>query len=417
MSKFDVIILVVMLVSLFLIIYHHILYPMLLERKYFLERLEKTANFFRVGKKNREHVRELDVSTIKRNYRNSKLDEELKGITLIIPAYNEEYYIAEKIRNLSQLDYPSDLLTIYLACDGCNDKTVDIARSVLNEPECMHLKCMIFDFTDNHGKLNTINRVMKYVNTPFVAFSDVSALLAHDILLISSKYFKFPDIGAIAGGYELLKNANAGESTYWHYQNNIKRAESSCGSVLGCHGAFYIFRAELFEQLPGNTINDDFVLPMCIVKQGYRVIYEPEASAIELEASSLIYDYKRRIRISAGNLQQAWYLRHCLLPQYGITAINFLSGKVLRVFMPLCLFLCFVASAYLSHVSWFFSLVFLIQLAFYSLIVLIHLLHINTTHNVFKLIDYIVTGHWASILGSYALLTGRYQAPFKRVKD
>ena len=53
---------------------------------------------------------------------------ELPEITLVMPAYNEATYIADKIRNIAALDYPAGRLRVVIACDGCTDRTAEIAR-------------------------------------------------------------------------------------------------------------------------------------------------------------------------------------------------------------------------------------------------------------------------------------------------
>ncbi len=59
---------------------------------------------------------------------------ELPSITVLMPAYNEAQWVAEKLRNLAALDYPQDKLEVVLACDGCTDNTADIARATAQEP-------------------------------------------------------------------------------------------------------------------------------------------------------------------------------------------------------------------------------------------------------------------------------------------
>src|SRR5689334_20014078 len=46
--------------------------------------------------------------------------------TLIIPAFNEEDFIGEKIRNTLSLDYPKEKLEIVFVTDGSTDRTPKI---------------------------------------------------------------------------------------------------------------------------------------------------------------------------------------------------------------------------------------------------------------------------------------------------
>ena len=47
------------------------------------------------------------------------------NVTVLLPAYNEEQFIAEKIRNLSIINYPQDKLNIVIVSDGSTDKTYE----------------------------------------------------------------------------------------------------------------------------------------------------------------------------------------------------------------------------------------------------------------------------------------------------
>ena len=69
----------------------------------------------------------------KRRYLFSAQDKKLTRFSIIIPAFNEAEYIAEKIRNLSVIDYPSDRYELILVCDGCQDDTHQIAIQTVAE--------------------------------------------------------------------------------------------------------------------------------------------------------------------------------------------------------------------------------------------------------------------------------------------
>ncbi|MGL5311509.1 MAG: glycosyltransferase, partial [Plesiomonas shigelloides] len=139
----------------FLIVYHHLLYPLLLKK---LSR--------------RKHSPAPDSP--QRQYREQAGDSDLPDITLIIPAYNEAASIADKIRNLASQDYPSAHFNVEILCDGCTDNTADLARLAHAEPECRWLPLTIRAFSTNRGKIAVINEAIQRVKTPIVAFSDVS---------------------------------------------------------------------------------------------------------------------------------------------------------------------------------------------------------------------------------------------------
>ncbi|MEH6453415.1 MAG: glycosyltransferase family 2 protein, partial [Psychromonas sp.] len=250
------------LICMFLVIYHHLGYPLIL--RWF----------------NKRNPRLVTVAS-PRQYTNSQADDDLPKIAIVIPAYNEQEWIAEKIRNLAILDYPLKRLQIVIACDGCTDQTYAIAAKTAAETECFHLPIQIINFTKNRGKVAVLNQLIEQLDCDLVALSDTSALLSIDALLLAAERFKDSDVGVLTGHYGLLSPGSEGEQTYWNYQSEIKASEAALGATLGAHGAFYVFRHHLFEPLPADTINDDFILPMNIVAQGYRAEYENGINALE----------------------------------------------------------------------------------------------------------------------------------------
>jgi len=140
--------------SIFLIIYHHAIYPLVLHV---------------LGKK-------LQSNSGIDSRKGGLYQQSLPSISIVIPAYNEEPYIAEKIRNLSIMDYPQDKLNIIIASDGSTDKTFETALQTLNEPECNHFSIKVIKFEKNVGKIAILNSIVSTINTDILALSDVSAI-------------------------------------------------------------------------------------------------------------------------------------------------------------------------------------------------------------------------------------------------
>ena len=64
---------------------------------------------------------------LKRLFRSEKkLEEYLPQVTLVVPCFNEEDFIEEKVANTRQLDYPADKLRVVFITDGSTDRTVQI---------------------------------------------------------------------------------------------------------------------------------------------------------------------------------------------------------------------------------------------------------------------------------------------------
>ncbi|MGI3103315.1 glycosyltransferase family 2 protein [Vibrio alginolyticus] len=384
--------------SAFLIVYHHVGYPLLLKWLPLKQQAETKAPF------------------VERAYKASKTDSQLPSITVIVPAYNEEQWIAEKIRNLASLDYPRDKLRVVIACDGCTDNTAEIAQATIQEAICSDTLFIINDHQVNRGKVALLNEEMRHVSSDITALSDTSALISCDSLLLASQHYQNENVGVVNATYQIMSTDNQGEAAYWQYQSRVKHQESLLGSTIGSHGAFYTFRTHLFEPLEVSTINDDFILPMRIVLRGYSAIYEPNMLALELEQSSDDADFKRRLRISAGNMQQLMQLKKLLLPRYRGTAFAFLSGKVLRLATPYLMIVCFICSLLLAH-NPLFQVMLSAQVGIYSIALITYLMPALNTIKPFKLISYIVIGHLANFIGGMKYLLGMENGRWKRVNQ
>ncbi len=392
----DLIILYLFVFSCFLIVYHHVLYPVLLKL------VAKKLNLIPLEIKGRSYVK-------------STKDKQLNRFSIIIPAYNEEKYIADKIHNLSALDYPSDKYEFILLCDGCSDQTYQVANDALTQLSCQDLLFQVINFNENRGKVAVLKDGINKAKFENIVLSDVSALLPINSLLMLDSHFADDLVGAVSGAYRFASKGSAGEQKYWNYQTAIKSRESAVASVLGAHGAFYALRRVCYEEIPVDTINDDFLIPMNVIKQGFRVVYEPRVAAVELESVDINQDMKRRVRIAAGNFQQLIYLLPLLAPKYGWNAFNFASGKALRALTPFILLIILLTSLYLLSTHAFFIYVFVTQVLVYGGVWLTNILKYSPNNKLIKLVCYLINGYWVALIGSLKYMLGLQQKVWTKI--
>jgi len=255
------------------------------------------------------------------------------SISLLVAAYNEAGVIGGKIRNSLALDYSTDKLEVVIASDGSRDATADIVRSfAASEPGRIRL----FNFQTNRGKTQVLNDVVKELRADIVAFTDASSMLAADSVRTLVQSFSDPRVGAASGVYRLLKKDQARmgsqEDLYWKYETFLKVQEARLGAFTGAHGSLYAIRRELYPFPSADTINDDFTIPMRILERGYRVAYEPAAVAYE-EAHEM-EGFSRRVRITAGNVEQLREIKSLLWPPRPFVLFCLLSHKTGRLLVP-----------------------------------------------------------------------------------
>src|ERR1700722_7148063 len=256
------------------------------------------------------------------------------SISLLVAAYNEESAIADKIHNSLALDYPADRLEIVVASDGSKDATADIVRSMAQGKGGQRVR--LLDFIENRGKTAVLNDAVPELRSEIVAFSDATSMLEANSIRALVQNFDDPRVGAVSGIYRLLKKEQAPlgaqEDLYWKYETFLKVQEAKLGAFTGAHGSLYAIRRDLYPFPSAHTINDDFTIPMRIVERGYRVAYE--TAAVAYEEANEMEGFSRRVRITAGNIEQLREIKNLLWPPRPFVLFCLLSHKTGRLLVP-----------------------------------------------------------------------------------
>jgi cellulose synthase/poly-beta-1,6-N-acetylglucosamine synthase-like glycosyltransferase len=271
------------------------------------------------------------------------------SVSLLVAAYNEAAVIADKIRNALALDYPPGKLEIVVASDGSKDATVEIVQSFVKNQAGGRIR--LLNYEENRGKMAVLNDAIPQLSGEIVAFSDASSMLAADSLRTLVCCFNDPRVGAASGVYRLLKKDQAQlgsqEDLYWKYETFLKVQEAKLGTFTGAHGSLYAIRRELYPFPPLATINDDFTIPMRILERGHRVAYEPAAVAYE-EAHEM-EGFSRRVRITAGNIEQLREIKSLLWPPRPFVLFCLLSHKTGRLVVPVFMLTALAANIILRE--------------------------------------------------------------------
>lgn len=285
-------------------------------------------------------------------------------VSLVIPCYNEADILEEKAINSLNLDYDKSKLKIFFITDGSTDGFREVLSAfpgvtVLHENR-------------RAGKTAAENRAMKVVDTPFVIFSDANTMLNREAIKNIVRHFQHKDVGCVSGEKRVMSAdkdtaSAAGEGIYWKYESFLKRLDSELYSAVGAAGELVAFRSSLYEELPEDTILDDFMQSLLIASKGYKIVYEPDAYAMETGSASVSEELKRKIRISAGGWQSMKRLWDKITPfNNALLYFQYLSHRVLRwTVTPFLLILIFLLNFFLWSQGWVYQLFMAGQILFY----------------------------------------------------
>ena len=256
---------------------------------------------------------------------------------MFVTAFNEVDYVDMKVKNMMELNYPTEKMQFLWITDGSNDGTPEILKKY-PLMEVHHL-------SERKGKIHAMNRGMQFVDAPIVIFSDSNTTLCRDAAKIIVQTFGDPKVGCIAGEKRVMSNitdnaAGSGENLYWKFESWVKRMDSDLNSAVGAVGELFAIRTDLFKEVENDTILDDFIISLRIAEKGYRIAYTPDAYAMETASVNVAEELKRKVRIAAGGLQTIARLKGLLNPfKHGLLSLQYISHKVLRwTIAPIALF-------------------------------------------------------------------------------
>ena len=205
----------------------------------------------------------------------------LPRVSIVVPTFNEGQVIGYKIRNLSKLEYPKNLVQIIFVDSNSSDSTVaQIKEFIDNNKENVEIKLLIEG--QRRGKSAALNYALKSCNGEIVIISDADCFWPSNILNNAIPYMAEPSVGAISGPKRLLNSEDSyvtkSEAAYLKLMSLIKEAESKISSTLLFEGGFSAFKRGVIDCFdPYNTGSDDCGTVINVLEKNYRAIMVPEA--------------------------------------------------------------------------------------------------------------------------------------------
>jgi poly-beta-1,6-N-acetyl-D-glucosamine synthase len=313
-------------------------------------------------------------------------------ISIVMVVRNEEQILEAKLRNLLELDYPADRSEIVVVSDGSTDRTEEILRAHARDPR---IKVVLNQLSQ--GKAAALNDAAAVAQAEVLVFTDARQMIEPAAVRLLLENFADSDVGCASGelmlGDPARGESGEGLSVYWRTEKFVREMESASGSVVGATGALYAVRGQLMADIPRGTILDDVYVPMHVVQQGKRVVFDARARAWDTPNLGAGREFSRKVRTLSGNYQllQAapW-----LLSGRNPIRFEFVSHKLLRLVIPLGLCSIFFASLVLR--TPFYRGALIAQLLFYAL----------SAISLTQLVQRGMLGRIADAAGTFVMLNG-----------
>lgn len=201
------------------------------------------------------------------------------GVTVLIPAYNEEQVIATSVRAALDADYPE--LEVLVLDDGSTDGTAAAARAAAaRDPRCEVLRDPV-----NRGKAVQLNTGFARARHELVVVTDADThMLPHALRRLAARMEQSPLVAAVAGAPHVTNRTRLICAMQVLEAASIigliRRTQSlSCrvGIVAGVLGMFRRERVLAVGGYDARMSTEDIDLTWRLLMAGWHTAYEPYA--------------------------------------------------------------------------------------------------------------------------------------------
>lgn len=292
------------------------------------------------------------------------LPEPKPMVVVCMAAYNEEKVIEHKIRSVFDTEYPKGRLAMWIGSDASTDATDAIISRLQQEGYNITFR----RFGGRNGKSAILNSMAPEIHADILIPTDANIFFQPQTIPKLVAHFSDPSVGLVGANIINTGMRKDGisyqEETYIRRENYMKYYEGILwGTTMGAFGACYAIRRELFPEIPRNFLMEDFYITMYVIRSGKKAICDLNAHALEDVSNLVQEEYKRKVRISAGNYQNLGVYWQMLLKPLSGAGFSFLSHKFLRWIGPFLMILTLVTSLLLWDKNLFFKAAFILQVA------------------------------------------------------
>lgn len=290
------------------------------------------------------------------------------SVSIVIAAYNESADIEKTLDNKLKQDYPLEKMEILVVSDESDDGTDEIIQRKARDSEC---PIKLIRQVPRQGKTAGLNTLIAQACGEIILFSDANSQWdKHAVARLVSNFADL-DVGYVTGKMVYVNEDGSlvgdGCSAYMKYENWLREHETRLGSVVGVDGGIDAMRKALHVPLRPDQL-PDFVQPLKVIEQGYRVVYEPRALLKENTNEDSGSEFSMRVRVGLRALWALKDMSHLMNPlRFGIFSLQMISHKLLRylAFIPLMTFT--LATVFLVPRGGFYLVSFIGLMALYGL--------------------------------------------------
>lgn len=349
-------------------------------------------------------------------------------VSILIPTYNEENVIKNRIFNLLSLNYLKENYEIIIIDSASKDKTIKNVQEVIDNHKDNYPKIKLVKEEVRLGKGSAINLGKKVAESDFILVTDANAIFQKNVLKEMMPHFKDNHVGGVGGRYIVANPEDplgASTSFYWNLEYMMRLGESALYSACLFHGEINIWRKDIVDA-DTKMLSEDLDMCISIIKKGYKIIYEPWAIVYEPAATTVSDQIKQRKRTSIGTIQNIFkHYKFLFFSWNWYTKLIFPSHKTLVMFSPFLLLIIPIIYLIIGDIRIILGHIFFTAILFFGffstlLFLRTHFLKDSNTKNAIKsttitgIVYYVLLNEYLILAAWLDFLRGRYSVQWEK---
>ncbi len=256
-----------------------------------------------------------------------------QGISVLVPAYNEEAGIRLTVESLLASELPAGTrLEVIVVDDGSTDGTAAVLAT-------MHDERVVVLHQENAGKVAALHAAMEYARHQLIVTVDGDTVFRSDALARLVAPLLDEQVGAVSGNTKVVnRNGLLGRWQHLEYVvgfNLDRRMYDLLGCMPTVPGAIGAFRRSALDAAGGfsdDTLAEDTDITMAIHRARLRVVYVDDAIAYTEAPATLTDLWRQRYRWCYGTLQATWKHATAMIRGRECTRLGLLGIPYILVF-------------------------------------------------------------------------------------
>jgi glycosyltransferase involved in cell wall biosynthesis len=206
----------------------------------------------------------------------------MRKVTIIIPARNEEQYLAKCLESIARIDYPQDSVEVIVIDNGSTDQTVSIAHQY---------KAKVYTKEGNVSALRNFGA--KEASHEILAFVDADCSLPSHWLKDAMSFLCLKNVGAVGCWYKIPEKKSSWVEVVW--DAHMKSRRNIIGDVNWVPSGNFILPKAVFNEVGGFDevlfTSEDVDICARIRNKGKRIYSHPKLAIEHLGEPNSIHKY------------------------------------------------------------------------------------------------------------------------------